>query len=192
VLKTLPSPCCPPKNSWKNGPGILLRIGSPVEQAPPFPFCPCCQLGENRAAQVAWKRVVQQVLSLLGAAGAVQAHAFLALKMCAWCPWVSCWPKGACSCCPWRNCRVVKVMCCCQAAPAFPFHVAARHGLLHREKVSCGLFRSCRSCPSGWRGAASSFCCRPTFASFERGTRKGRQEGEVLPSTLQAAVQQLL
>jgi hypothetical protein len=134
--------------------------------------------------QVAWKRVVQQVLSLLGAAGAVQAHAFLALKMCAWCPWVSCWPKGACSCCPWRNCRVVKVMCCCPAAPAFPFHVAARRGLLHREKVPCGLFRSCRSCPSGWRGAASfASCCSAAFAvgllllALKGGTRKGRQEG---------------
>jgi hypothetical protein len=51
--------------------------------------------------------VVQQVLSLSGAAGAgveegCPAGAVPALKMCACCPWVSCWPKGACSCCPWR------------------------------------------------------------------------------------------
>jgi len=79
---------------------------------------------------------------------------------------------------------VVKVMCCCPAAPAFPFHVAARRGLLHREKVPCGLFRSCRSCPSGWRGAASfASCCSAAFAvgllllALKGGTRKGRQEG---------------
>jgi hypothetical protein len=130
--------------------------------------------------QVAWKNVAQQVLSL---SGAVQAHAVLALKMCACCPWVGCWPKGACSCCPWRSCRVEMVMSCCPAAPAFSFHVAVLGAALHVHEL---LSSFCELLSSSFAS------CRPTFASFEKGGHaRGDKRERCCPSTLQAAVQQL-
>jgi hypothetical protein len=137
---------------------------------------------------VAWKNVAQQVLSL---SGAVQAHAVLALKMCAYCPWVGCWPKGACSCCPWRSCRVEMVMSCCPAAPAFSFHVAVLGAALHVHKL---LSSFCELLSSSFAS------CRPTFASFEREDTQGETRGrgaahqlcKLLFSSFGATVQQLL
>jgi len=155
-LKSRPSPCCPPKNSWKNGAGILLRIGSPLEQAPPFPFCPYCQLGENRAAHAALLSLVPAALTWTAILGA--------WSCCRWrgrrCPAVlqelskpmlPCGERMGCCWCDaaahaaGRKCAIGKVECCRCAV--------WRAAVLRRKRraTTCRLGRRgvcCRCCPS--------------------------------------------
>jgi hypothetical protein len=97
-LKSRPSPCCPPKNSWKNGAGILLQqptIHCPSRSFPPFT--------NGRGLLFIFFFLKQALpfslfLSLLPAWGMEQPMLlFCPRRAC--CPWVSCWLKGACSSC---------------------------------------------------------------------------------------------
>jgi len=134
VLKTLPSPCCPPRAPLAQSPSLFFfsPIGS-LEQALPLLLSllpawvkscsPCC-FAVLGAAALTWTAVLGawsccRWRGRMLPSSSCPSPCVLALKMCACCPGVSCWPKGACSCCPWRSYRVEMVMSCLSSSSSF-------------------------------------------------------------------------
>jgi hypothetical protein len=93
---------------------------------------------------VPWKKVVQQVLSLSGAAGAVQA-----LKMCACCPWVSADRKVHAP-------AALEKLLCGEVRMG-----AAAGGVEEGCPVGAVPFRRCRSC-----ALKMEVCCPPRAAQL--------------------------
>jgi len=168
---------------------VFLWIRPPGTSSP-LPFCPCCQLGENRAAHAALLSLAPAALTWTAVLG----------------PW---------SCCRWLG-RLLPSRCCPFQELSRPMLSLGKllaercMLLLSLEKLPCGdgdeLLSSSSSffipccCPAFVSCCPELASCRPTFASFERGDTQGETRGrgaahqlcKLLFSSFGAAVQQLL
>jgi len=171
---------------------VFLQI-RPLGTSSPLSFCPCCQLGENRAAHVAFLSLAPAALTWTAVLGA--------WSCCRWCGRML--PSR---CCPFQELSKPMRPCLEDVCMlSFGKLLAERSMLLlSLEKLPCGdgdellvqqlqLFHSmllslvlpftCMSCCPAFVS-----CCPAALQAagllllaLKGGTRKGRQEGEVLP-----------